>query len=126
MLVMRMIGDGLKARYDARRVVCVGTLVATCGMALAVSAQDMVPAIFGFAIAGAGVAAVFPFVFSAAGRHGSTALAAVATLGYSGSLIGPPVFGFLAHGWGLQAALALLGALCLAMALSSRRAQWLQ
>jgi hypothetical protein len=50
----------------------------------------------------------------------------VATLGYSGSLIGPPVFGFLAHGWGLQAALALLGILCLAMAGSSRRAQWLQ
>ncbi|MET3432771.1 MFS family permease [Herbaspirillum seropedicae] len=126
MLVMRMVGDGLKARYDARRVVSIGTLVATGGMALAVTAQGMTPAILGFAIAGAGVAAVFPFVFSAAGRHGSTALAAVATLGYSGSLIGPPVFGFLAHGWGLQAALALLGALCLAMALSSRRAQWLQ
>ncbi|MBV8623851.1 MAG: MFS transporter [Herbaspirillum sp.] len=126
MLVMRMIGDGLKARYDARRVVSVGTLVASGGIALAVASASMAPAILGFAIAGIGVAAVFPFVFSAAGRHGSTALAAVATLGYSGSLIGPPVFGFLAHGWGLQAALALLGVLCLAMAASSRRAQWLQ
>lgn len=126
MLIMRMIGDGLKARYDARRVVWVGTLVASAGIALAVVAPGMAVAILGFAIAGTGVAAVFPFVFSAAGRHGSTALAAVATLGYSGSLIGPPLFGFLAHGWGLQAALALLGVLCLAMAGSSRRALWLQ
>jgi len=126
MLIMRMIGDRLKARYDARRVVWVGTLIASLGIALAVAAPGMTLAILGFAIAGTGVAAVFPFVFSAAGRHGSSALAAVATLGYSGSLIGPPVFGFLAHGWGLQAALALLGVLCLAMAGSSRRAQWLQ
>ncbi|MDR6584132.1 MFS transporter [Herbaspirillum sp. BH-1] len=126
MLIMRMVGDSLKARYDARRVVWVGTLVASAGIALAVVAPGMAVAILGFAIAGTGVAAVFPFVFSAAGRHGSTALAAVATLGYSGSLIGPPVFGFLAHGWGLQAALALLGVLCLAMAGSSRRALWLQ
>lgn len=126
MLIMRMIGDGLKARYDARRVVWVGTLVASAGIALAVVAPGMAVAIQGFAIAGTGVAAVFPFVFSAAGRHGSTALAAVATLGYSGSLIGPPLFGFLAYGWGLQAALALLGVLCLAMAGSSRRALWLQ
>lgn len=126
MLIMRMVGDSLKARFDARRVVWVGTLVASGGIALAVAAPGMAVAILGFAIAGTGVAAVFPFVFSAAGRHGSTALAAVATLGYSGSLIGPPVFGFLAHGWGLQAALALLGVLCLAMAGSSRRALWLQ
>ena len=100
--------------------------IAPASIALAVVATSMVPAVIGFAIAGVGVAAVFPFVFSAAGRHGSSALAAVATLGYSGSLIGPPLFGFLAHGWGLQAALAALGVIALAMALSSRRAQWLQ
>jgi MFS family permease len=38
MLIMRMIGDRLKARYDARRVVWVGTLVASLGIALAVAA----------------------------------------------------------------------------------------
>jgi hypothetical protein len=50
----------------------------------------------------------------------------VATLGYSGSLIGPPAVGFLAHGWGLQAAMAFIGALCLAIAACSSRAQWLE
>ncbi|EJM95855.1 MFS transporter [Herbaspirillum sp. YR522] len=126
MLIMRMVGDRLKQRFHARRVVTLGTLGAACGMAIAVAAESMGPAILGFAIAGAGVAAVFPFVFSAAGRHGSTALAAVATLGYSGSLIGPPAVGFLAHGWGLPASLALIGLLCVAIAICSSRARWLE
>ena len=68
---------------------------------------------------------VFPFVFSAAGRHGSTALAGVATLGYSGNLIGPPIVGFLAQGWGLQAALGFVGILCVGVALAASRAKWL-
>ncbi|WDZ96068.1 MFS transporter [Herbaspirillum sp. WKF16] len=126
MVVVRMVGDRLKQRYHARRVVALGTLGAAVGVFIAVAAHSMGLAILGFAIAGAGVAAVFPFVFSAAGRHGSTALAAVATLGYSGSLIGPPAVGFLAHGWGLQAAMAFIGALCLAIAACSSRAQWLE
>ena len=126
MLVMRMVGDRLKERYNARRVTAIGTLIAAFGMGIAVLAESMAPAILGFAIAGAGVAVVFPFVFSAAGRHGSTALAAVATLGYSGSLIGPPAVGFLAQGWGLPVALMLLGALCLVIAVCSSRAQWLE
>lgn len=126
MLVMRMVGDRLKERYNARRVTAIGTLIAAFGMGIAVLAESMAPAILGFAIAGAGVAVVFPFVFSAAGRHGSTALAAVATLGYSGSLIGPPAVGFLAQGWGLPVALMLLGVLCVVIAVCSSRAQWLE
>lgn len=126
MLAMRMVGDRLKQRYNARRVVTLGTLCAAGGVAIAVAAQSMAPAILGFTIAGAGVAAVFPFVFSAAGRHGSTALAAVATLSYSGSLIGPPAVGFLAQGWGLPAALAFIGVLCLAIAACGSRARWLE
>lgn len=126
MLALRMVGDRLKQRFHARPVVCCGTLAAALGMAIVVTSHDMVPVVVGFAIAGAGVAAVFPFVFSAAGRHGSTALAAVATLGYSGGLIGPPMVGFLAHGWGLPTALALLGVLCVAIAAASSRAKWLE
>jgi hypothetical protein len=107
-------------------VVALGALVAALGVFIAVTAPTIVLAIAGFVVAGAGVALVFPFVFSAAGRHGSIALAGVATLSYSGSLIGPPIVGFLAHGFGLQAALAFIGVLCLAVALAASRAQWLE
>jgi len=126
MLVARLVGDRLKERHGARKVVGYGSMMAAGGIFIAVSASLIPVAILGFAIAGAGVAMVFPFVFSAAGRHGSTALAGVATLGYSGGLIGPPAVGFLAHGWGLQAALAFVGVLCCAVAIAASRAKWLE
>jgi MFS family permease len=126
MLVARLVGDRMKERWGARKVVALGALLGALGVFIAVSAPTIALAIIGFVIAGAGVALVFPFVFSAAGRHGSIALAGVATLSYSGSLIGPPIVGFLAHGFGLQAALAFIGVLCLAVALAASRAQWLE
>ena len=126
MLVTRLIGDRLKERFNARKVVTTGALIAAVGMFVALIAPNVSLSIFGFALTGVGVATVFPFVFSAAGRHGSTALAGVATLSYGGGLIGPPVIGFLAHGFGLHAALTLVGVLCLAVALSASRAKWLE
>ena len=125
MLLSRLVGDRMKEAVGARRVVAYGALVAALGILAAVSVQSVAIAIVGFALAGCGVAMVFPFVFSAAGRHGSTALAGVATLGYSGGLIGPPVVGFLAQGWGLQAGLAFVGILCVGVALAASRAKWL-
>jgi MFS family permease len=125
MLLARLIGDRLKEYAGARRVVGFGALLAAVGIFVAVGAGAVMPAIAGFTLAGAGVAMVFPFVFSAAGRHGATALAGVATLGYSGGLIGPPALGFLAQGWGLHAALGFVGILCVGVALVASRAKWL-
>jgi len=100
--------------------------LAGLGVFIAVAAPSIAVAIIGFVIAGAGVATVFPFVFSAAGRHGAIALAGVATLGYSGSLIGPPMVGLLVHRFGLQVALGFVGVLCVAVALAASRARWLE
>jgi fucose permease len=125
MLLARLMGDRLKEAVGARSVVACGALLAAIGVFIAVGAGSIACAIAGFALAGGGVSMVFPFVFSAAGRHGSTALAGVATLGYSGNLIGPPIVGFLAQGWGLQAALGFVGILCVGVALAASRAKWL-
>ncbi|MFC4158093.1 MFS transporter [Chitinimonas lacunae] len=108
MLVARLLGDRLKDRFGARAVVAWGSLLAGGGLGLAVMATSVPVAIVGFVATGLGVAGVFPFVFSAAGREGSSALAAVATMGYSGSLIGPPVIGYIVHGFGLPAGIAFL------------------
>jgi MFS family permease len=123
MLAVRLVGDRLKDRFGARRVVTVGSLVAACGIYAAVLAPNVALAIGGFALAGAGVATVFPFVFSASGRHGASALAAVATMGYSGSLMGPPIIGFVAHHFGMAMGMALVGTLNLAVALAALRAK---
>src|SRR5258706_15859579 len=93
MLLARLVGDRLKEYMGARRVVGFGALIAAAGIFIAVGAASIPQAIVGFTLAGSGVAMVFPFVFSAAGRHGATALAGVAPLGFSGGLIGPPRVG---------------------------------
>ncbi|HEY8024973.1 MAG TPA: MFS transporter [Burkholderiaceae bacterium] len=126
MLASRLLGDRLKDRYGARRVVAVSASIAACGVFGAVLAPNVVLAVTGFAIAGAGIATVFPFVFSAAGRHGPSALAAVATMGYSGGLIGPPIIGFVAHHFGMAMGLTFVGVLNVAVALAALNARALE
>lgn len=121
MLLTRLFCDRLKDRYGARRVVACGAFGAALGMGLATAALNLPLTLAGFALTGAGLASVFPFVFSAGGRHGPTALAGVATLSYSGSLLGPPVIGMIAHGQGMQAAIGFLGLVCLGICLAALR-----
>ena len=125
MLAVRWVADPLKDRWGAQRIVAVGGIAAAAGVGLAAAALNAPLTIAGFALAGAGIAAVFPFIFSAAGRHGATALAGVATMGYSGLLIGPPAIGFVAHLWGLQAAMVVIALVSIAMTLAARRSQLL-
>ncbi|HWX00453.1 MFS transporter [Collimonas sp.] len=126
MLLTRLAGDRLKDAFGARRIVAGGALAAGIGLLIALAASEIPFAIAGFALTGVGVATVFPFIFSAAGRHGPTALAGVTTMGYTGGLIGPPLIGFVAHGYGLTMALSLVGLLCAAVALAASRAKWLE
>ena len=116
MLLSRFHGDRLKATLGARRLICGGALVAGGGIYLAVFASGTTTAVTGFAIAGLGLALVFPFVLSAAGQQGSVAISGVATITYAGSVIGPPLLGGIAQSLGLQAALGFTGLLTLAIA----------
>ena len=116
MLVSRLAGDRLKARHGAKRLVSRGALLAAIGLFVATCAAGPLMALLGFGMAGIGLSLVFPFVFSAAGREGTVALAGVATMSYSGSLMGPPLLGAIAHGMGLQAAMGFVGLLALLIA----------
>lgn len=108
----RLIGDKLKDQFGAVRVVRVGGIIATGGLALAVWVPLPITAIIGFGLTGAGLSSVIPLVFSAAGRtpnmESGAALASVATVGYAGFLAGPPVIGFIAEGTSLQLGLGLV------------------
>ncbi len=126
MLLARLVGDGLKGRYGARALIGGGALLAAAGLFGAVFAPAPLAALGGFAVAGIGLALVFPFVFSAAGREGTVALAGVATMAYSGSLMGPPLLGAIAHGIGLKAAIGFVGVLALAIALMALRTRLLR
>ena len=126
MLMSRMVGDKMKERYGAKRLVTLGALVAAAGLFFAVLAPNAYVALGGFAIAGVGLALVFPFVFSAAGAQGPAALAAVASMAYSGSLMGPPAIGAVAHFIGMQAAIAYVGGLSLVIAMVACRTRLLK
>lgn len=126
MLMSRMVGDKMKERHGAKRLVTLGALVAASGLFFAVLAPNAFIALGGFAIAGVGLALVFPFVFSAAGAQGPAALAAVASMAYSGSLMGPPAIGAVAHFVGMQAAIAYVGGLSLVIAMVACRTRLLK
>jgi predicted MFS family arabinose efflux permease len=109
-----------------------GTLQLGCGaaalaLAAGLASADAATTIATFAIAGLGVACVFPVVLSAAGRadpsRSGPAVAFVSTIGYTGFLAGPPLIGFVADrttlAWGLGV-VALLAAVAAALAVRLR------
>ena len=105
----RGVGDRLTARFGPMIMVRLGGLVAALGLTLALVFTWVPMAILGFGLVGAGFSIVFPLTLSAAGRTtkqaSGTAIAAVATCGYVGFLVGPPVIGFAADALSLRIAL---------------------
>src|SRR5260221_343467 len=112
MAVGRGVGDPLTARLGPRTMVRLGGLVAALGLTLALVVSWIPIAILGFGLVGAGFSVVFPLTLSAAGhtskQAAGTAIAAVATCGYVGFLVGPPVIGYVANVLSLRTALGFV------------------
>jgi MFS family permease len=126
MLIARLSADSVKSRIGARRLVSGGALVSAAGLIFAVLAPNACLAVAGFALSGLGLALLFPFVYSSAGTQGPLALTSVATMAYSGGLVGPPVLGAIAQGAGMQAAVAFIALLSVLIALVARRTALLE
>jgi MFS family permease len=107
----RFLVDRIAARLGPVPVVRWGATLAAAGLALGLAVPETGVAIAGFALLGAGLAPVVPTVFSAAGnmraRSGRSALAAVVTISYLGSILGPALIGFVTSVVGLRAALGI-------------------
>jgi MFS family permease len=118
------VGDRLTVRFGPTTLVRLGGLVAALGLTLALLGLSVPLALLGFGLVGAGVSVVFPLVLSAAGHTSkqapSTAIAMVATCGYVGYLVGPPLIGFVAQGLSLRLALGLIVVLSLCAATLAR------
>jgi predicted MFS family arabinose efflux permease len=107
----RFAGTPITERLGRARAVGIGGLVSVCGVVLTVLGPWLGSAYVGVALWALGVCLVFPAAMSAAGEspHRPTdAIAAVATIGYAGILVGPPLIGFLAERVGLGRALLVL------------------
>jgi MFS family permease len=125
----RFAGDSLTYRFGRKRVLVTGAVLSGGGIALAATLPGSVGVIGAFALSGVGTACVFPLVLSEAGatesdeRRRAQAIAAVATTGYLGWLVAPPLIGGLAEATSIAGALlaaALVGASVGVLALARR------
>ncbi len=112
MVVFRLAGGVVIARFGPVATARFGGLFAALGVFAVVSAGGSGLALTGFALMGVGYAVIMPMAFSRAASDPNVppgqAIASVATLGYGGLLIGPPLIGFLAELMTLRLAFAVL------------------
>ena len=108
----RLAGDRLADRFGPVALGRFCAFTGVVGMAALVFANGLPLALFGLAAIGFGVSVGFPLAVSAAAAHGERPpainVASVALIAYSGSLVGPPLVGFVADGAGLRIGLASL------------------
>ena len=127
MVAARLAGDPLTLRWGVAGLARRGGSLTCAGMALALATRSPVPALVGFALVGAGCAALVPALFrvaaAAPGVSSGAGIAAVATAGYTGGVVNGPAIGFLARGVGLTAALSLIAVAGALIALLGPRLQ---
>lgn len=122
MAIMRLVGDRIVSRLEARLVVIYGALIGAIGLALAIFTPWIVTALIGFVLLGIGVANIVPIFFSEGsklkGVSSSIAIPAITTMGYAGQLAGPAMLGLIAHHFSIPTALGFTGILLLLVSLA--------
>lgn len=108
----QLAGDWLRARVGSVLMVRAGSALAAIGLGSALAAGNMIPALIGFACAGAGWASIFPIISGAAGHKSPSqpeaGVAAVTATGFFAFLVGPPLIGFIAQASTLRTGLAVV------------------
>ncbi|MFD3002307.1 MFS transporter [Pontibacter toksunensis] len=116
----RFVADWFTRRFGMQRILQASGLLTASGLLIAVLLPHLYTAILGFLFVGAGVSAVVPLVYSAAGKSKvmspGVALAAVSTIGFFGFLLGPPLIGFIAGSTSLRISFTVIAAMGLAVA----------
>ncbi len=113
MVVIRLLGDRLVARFGRRAVVRFGGVCAALGYATVTIVSALPLLILGWALVGLGVGMIAPQVYAVAGHlGGGRVLAVVVTFGYAAFLAGPAVVGFLVSQLGIHHTMAVPAALC--------------
>jgi MFS family permease len=121
----RMLAQWRGDRLSDRALVLTGGLSAAVGLGLAALAWHPLVVLFGFGLAGMGLAPVVPTLLGAAGRsapgqHRSAVISMVTVVFYAGFLASPPIVGTLAGWFGLPTVLGLVATGGLLVAVGSR------
>ena len=125
MTVGRFIGDRLVNHWGPKRMLHYSCGLGAVGLLIGLFSDSLEGAMFGFACLGFGLANSVPVLFSSASRipgvNPGIGIAGVATLGYFGFLIGPPMIGTFAEFLGLDRALLLIVVFCSLIAIFAGR-----
>ena len=113
MALGRFVGDALTQKLGQATMLRGSGVLVILGSVLVVLSQSSVLVVLGFMLVGAGLCCVFPLILSMAARipgiSPGAAIAAMATSGYTGFLIGPPTIGIVAELFTLRWALGIIG-----------------
>ncbi|WP_168583090.1 MFS transporter [Gephyromycinifex aptenodytis] len=103
MVIIRLLGDRLVARFGRRAVVRFGGICSVAGYLTVSIAQPLPVLLMGWALVGFGIGMIAPQVYAVAGHAGGgRVLAVVVTFGYATFLAGPAVIGFFVDHIGVQ------------------------
>ena len=112
MMTVRLLGNKVMNRFAVYLVLPLMAIVGTVGLGVGLVINRPASVLVGFMCLGAGLALVVPMVFSACGHipnvHPGTAVATVSACGWTGFVLGPPLFGAIASLTTLRTALFLL------------------
>ncbi len=121
----RLYGDMLIPKLGGKKLVVGGGLLASLALVAAVVSGNAAAAIVGFTVVGLGFSCIVPIIFSAAanvpGVSAGGGIAAIASMGYIGFMVGPPAIGFLAEAYGLQVGLGFVAIMALMIGLLGLR-----
>jgi MFS family permease len=108
MTLGRVAGNRVVNSFGRVPILRVGAVVATIGVVTLLTVPVLGVGYAGALLWGLGIAIAFPLAMSAAGEtpgRGPAAIAMVATIAYTGFLVGPPLIGTFARATGLDSAL---------------------
>lgn len=126
MVVIRLCGDFLVARFGRRAVTMFGGACSALGYVVVAIGGDLPVLLIGWSMVGLGIGMIAPQVYAVAGHTaGGRGLAVVVTFGYATFLIAPALIGYLVATIGIQKtmfvpALLLCGLLLVARIMPGR------
>lgn len=128
MTTVRIFGALVVARFGERRVLLAGGLLIFAGFTVILLAPHPMLAVAGFGVVALGSANLVPVLTSLGGKAEgvppAAGIALVAAACTAGMLMGPPVIGFVAQGFGLAVALAVVGCFGLVVASGVALLRW--
>lgn len=106
MTVGRLLLSRFVDRVGVRTTLQWSGVVVLIGMAMTILYPGLVSSVIAFSLIGLGICTVIPLVAGAAAKSStmapSAAIASVLTIGFLGTLAGPPLIGFLSEAFGLR------------------------